>query len=182
MYLKNFFGHLKTVLKHKWIVFKLSIKAGIPIRGLLHDLSKFSFIEFFESVKYYEGGKRSPLAKSKEIQGYSKAWLHHKGRNKHHLEYWFDDTLVEQPIIPLKYMLELICDKLSASIVYEGEKWNNASELKYWLEKESNRIPMNPKIKSFITEVFTEVSENGIEKTITKKNLKKLYQNNIYKE
>ena len=79
-------------------------------------------------------------------------------------------------------MLELICDKLSASIVYEGEKWNNASELKYWLEKESNRIPMNPKIKSFITEVFTEVSENGIEKTITKKNLKKLYQNNIYKE
>ena len=67
MYLKNFFGHLKTVLKHKWIVFKLSIKAGIPIRGLLHDLSKFSFIEFFESVKYYEGGKRSPLAKSKEI-------------------------------------------------------------------------------------------------------------------
>lgn len=180
MRLRNFFGHLKTVLRHKWIVFKLSIKAGIPIRGLFHDMSKFSIIEFFESVKFYEGGKRSPLAKSREVQGYSKAWLHHKGRNKHHLEYWFDGTLKEQPIIPLKYALEMICDKLSASIVYEGKDWKNSSELNYWNEKEKDKIPMNPKIKKFVTEVFTEVSKNGIDKTISKRNLKRLYDKNVF--
>ena len=117
--MKNFFGHLKTVLKHKWIVFKLSIKAGIPIRGLLHDMSKFSPVEFWESVKFYQGGKKSPLAVSREVLGYSKAWLHHKGRNKHHLEYWYDEDLREQPIVPFKYCLEMVCDKLSACIVYE---------------------------------------------------------------
>ncbi len=175
MKLKNLFGHIKTVFKHKWIVFKLSIKAGIPLRGLLHDLSKFSPAEFFESVKYYQGGKRSPLAKSREVLGYSKAWLHHKGINKHHLEYWYDDGLKEQPIIPFKYVSETICDKLAASIVYLGKDWTNESELKYWTEKEKNRLMINPKIRDFITEVFEDVSKSGIDKVISKENLKLLY-------
>ena len=132
MKLSNIFGHLKTITKHKWIVFKLSIKAGIPIRGLLHDLSKYSLTEFIESAKYYQGGKRSPIAKAREIQNYSKAWLHHKGRNKHHLEYWYDFEMENPPIIPLKYAIEMVCDKLAASIVYEGKNWKKESELKYW--------------------------------------------------
>ena len=177
---KNFFRHLKTVLKHKWIVFKLSIKAGIPIRGILHDLSKFSKVEFFESVKYYENGKRSPLANSREIQGYSLAWLHHKGRNKHHLEYWVDAELKQQPIIPRKYAFEMICDKLSASMVYEGKNWNNSSELNYWVSKEKDKTPMNPKIQTFITKVFTEVSQKGIDEVITKRNLNKLYDEFVF--
>ena len=85
MLLKNFLGHLGTVLKHKWHVFKLCVRAGIPWRGLVHDLSKFSYIEFWESVKYFQGN-RSPIVKCKQEEGYSKAWLHHKGRNKHHYQ------------------------------------------------------------------------------------------------
>ena len=173
--MKNFFGHLKTVLKHKWIVFKLSIKAGIPIRGLLHDMSKFSPVEFWESVKFYQGGKKSPLAVSREVLGYSKAWLHHKGRNKHHLEYWYDEDLKKQPIIPFKYCLEMICDKLSASIVYEGKEWTNMSELKYWETKEKDKTSMNPQIRDFLTEVFRQVSIYGIDKVVKKKYLKEIY-------
>lgn len=178
MKLKNIFGHLKTITKHKWIVFKLSIKAGIPIRGLLHDLSKYSPTEFFESVKYYQGGKRSPLAYSREKNGYSLAWLHHKGRNKHHVEYWLDEGLKEQPIIPFKYCAEMICDKLAASIVYEGKNWTNESELRYWNSREKDRITMNEKIRNFITEVMEEVAKNGIDETISKKNLKHIYDKN----
>ncbi len=122
MNLKNLFGHLKTITKHKWVVFKLSIKAGIPIRGMLHDLSKYSIEEFCESVKYYQGGKRSPIQKAKEEKGYSLAWLHHKGRNKHHLEYWYDASLKEQPIMPFKYAEEMICDKLAARHSLSGKK------------------------------------------------------------
>ena len=86
MKLINIFKHLKLVFKHKWLVFKLSCKIGIPLRGLLHDLSKFSPEEFWESVKYYNG-HGSPITSCKKENGYSRAWLHHKGRNKHHLEY-----------------------------------------------------------------------------------------------
>lgn len=173
MKIKNFFGHLKTVLKHKWVVFKLSIKAGIPIRGLLHDMSKFSWVEFSESVKYYQGGKRSPLGKSREENGYSKAWLHHKGRNKHHIEYWYDTELKEQPIMPFKYTAEMVCDKLAASIVYQGKNWTKESELEFWNTKDKSRITANPKMEKFLEEVFTEVSIKRNRRSNKQKEFKK---------
>lgn len=167
--------HIKLVFKHKWLVFKFSCKLGIPLRGLMHDFSKFSFEEFGESVKYYDG-KMSPIVKSKKYNGYSKAWLHHKGRNKHHYEYWVDfDSLEVAPVIPYKYMAEMICDKISASITYNGKNWTRNSEYDYWM-REREKIIVNPKIDRFLTEVFTQVKDNGIDKAITKKNIKDLYK------
>ena len=103
-YFLNFFGHLHTVNQHRLKVFILCCKAGIPIQGLLHDLSKYSPTEFLEGIKYYAKGKYSPIINAKKDQGYSKAWLHHKGRNKHHHEYWFDYAApLKAPVIPYKY-------------------------------------------------------------------------------
>lgn len=175
MIIKNILGHFKTVTKHKWEVFKLTVKAGIPIRGLLHDLSKFSYTEFSESVKYYQHGKRSPIPVAREEKGYSEAWLHHKGRNKHHLEYWYDSDAKEPPIIPFKYSVEMICDKLAAGITYQGKNWTKEFELEYWNTKEKDKPIINEKMREFVTEVFTEVSKNGIDKVISKKNLRKIY-------
>lgn len=173
--LKNILKHTVLVLKHKWVVFKLCTKIGMPFRGLKHDLSKFSPIEFFESIKYYNG-KGSPIKSCKKENGYSKAWLHHKGRNKHHYEYWYDMHAPEPtPIMPYKYVAEMICDKLSASITYNGKNWTNSSELEYWT-KEKQTAPINSKVSDMLTEVFEQVAKNGIDKTITKKNLKKLYE------
>ncbi len=90
---KNFRGHLRTVNQHRKMVLKHCIKAGIPIRGLLHDLSKYSPTEFIPGVLYFQGN-RSPNEKEREISGYSKAWMHHKGRNRHHFEYWTDYSTV----------------------------------------------------------------------------------------
>lgn len=173
--LKNAIKHIKLVTKHKWLVFKFSLKVGIPFRGLVHDLSKFSLEEFWESAKYYDG-KMSPITMCKRDIGYSRAWLHHKGRNKHHDSYWVDLNAPEvAPIIPYKYMLEMICDKLSASITYNGKKWTNSSEYDYW-QIEKTRTIMNPKCEHFLTEVFTQVKDNGIDKTLKKKNIKELYK------
>ena len=173
----NFFKHIKLVSKHKWLVFKFSVKLGIPFRGLMHDLSKFSYDEFWESVKYYDG-KVSPITKCKQENGYSKAWLHHKGRNKHHVQYWVDlGTKGVAPVIPYKYVVEMICDKLSASITYNGKNWTNSSEYEYWV-KEKKRIIVNPKIENFLEEVFLNLRENGLEKILDKKYLKETYKKN----
>ena len=91
MYFKNIFLHFKLITHHRWLVFKLCCKVGEPWRGFVHDLSKYSPTEFFEGVKYYTG-TCSPITEAKKDKGYSRAWLHHKGRNKHHAEYWIDDT------------------------------------------------------------------------------------------
>ena len=175
MLINNIFNHTKLVLKHKWYVLKFSIKLGIPLRGLLHDISKFSPTEFWESVKYYNGEK-SPITVSKQINGYSKAWLHHKGRNKHHIEYWVDNMAPEKtPIIPYKYVAEMICDKLSASIVYNGKKWTKSSQLEYW-NKEKTKLQINSHVEKMLSQVFEQIAEKGIEPVLTKSNIKNLYK------
>lgn len=175
--IKNIIGHTKTIVKHRWIVFKLACKAGIPWRGFVHDLSKFSPTEFWEGVKYFVG-THSPITEAKKDKGYSEAWLHHKGRNKHHPEYWVDydvDPLV--PVIPYKYAVEKVCDDLSAGIVYNGKNWTPDVEYNYYM-KQREVVLINPKIDNFLIDVYSQVKDNGIEKTINKKNLKFLYKKN----
>ena len=173
--LKNVVKHFALITKHKWVVFKLCCKIGEPWRGLVHDLSKYSPIEFFESIRYYQGD-HSPITEAKKENGYSKAWLHHKGRNKHHSEYWIDlEAPDKTPIMPYKYVAEMLCDKLAAGMVYKGRDWTKEYELEYWT-KEKERILINEKLKNMITDFFTQVSINGIDKTLTKKNVKELYE------
>ena len=175
MIIKNALKHTKLITKHKWVVFKLSCMAGIPWRGLLHDLSKYSLTEFGESIKYYVG-THSPITEARKDKGYSEAWLHHKGRNKHHSEYWIDlDSPEKTPIMPYKYVAEMLCDKLAAGIVYEGKNWTKEYELGYWL-KETEKVLMNEKLKELVTDFMEQVSEKGIKPVLNKKNLKELYK------
>lgn len=169
------FKHIKLVMKHKWVVFKLCCRVGVPWRGFMHDWSKFSPTEFWESVKYYDGHK-SPIKVCKVEKGYSEAWLHHKGRNKHHPEYWVDMSLPEKAVImPYKYAAEMICDKMAAGIVYSGKEWNPNTQIEYYM-KERDIYIIHPQIDKFMLTTFTEVSKNGLDKTLTKKNIKKLYE------
>ena len=173
--LKNIIKHIILVTKHKWWVFKLCCRVGQPWRGLVHDLSKFSPTEFFESVKYYQGN-RSPIPVARDTKGFADAWLHHKGRNKHHLEYWVDPRAKEYAaVVPYKYAAEMACDKMAASKVYNGKNWTNSSEIDYWRKERTISI-VNPKVDNFLTAIFEQVKEQGVEKTYTKKNFKALYK------
>ena len=182
MVLFNFFGHLHTINKHRFKVFILCTKCGFPLRGLLHDLSKYSIEEFAEGVKYYQHGKCSPIIAAKKDVGYSKAWLHHKGRNKHHSEYWFDHTApLKAPIIPFKYAVEMICDKIAAAKTYEGKKYTNMSAYYYW-NKHRDEEMLNRKIQGFFTEVFELLGAYGEKKVLKKEYLKKIYDKHVNKK
>jgi hypothetical protein len=141
----RFFGHLKTVAKHRFCVLKHCFRCGLYWQGLTHDLSKFSPAEFWPGVKYYQGN-RSPQVKEREFFGYSAAWLHHKGRNKHHFEYWVDSK-DRQPYyvqMPAKYFGEMVCDRIAASKIYLKDKYTDAAPLAYYNER-TNVNGMNPK-------------------------------------
>ena len=166
--------HLHNVNIHRFYVFKLCCKVGIPFQGLTHDLSKYSLSELIPSVKYFTDGKKSPLAEEKNIKGYSLAWLHHKGRNKHHFEYWYDyDARVKTPIIPFKYMKEMICDRVSASKVYYKDNYNDSIPYEYYMARKDS-YKLNSKLKDFLEEVFYDLSKNG-EKILNKKYIYNLY-------
>jgi len=148
--IKKFFGHLKTVIIHKSWVFYYCCKFGIPFRGIIHDMSKFSPIEFFESVKYYTGTD-SPINKCKEINGVSYAWLHHRGRNKHHWEYWVDNFEKGMTFqkIPYKYSVEMLCDFLGAGRAYYKDKFTYQKEYDWWVNS-GKASYMNPRNAEFI--------------------------------
>ena len=172
---KNVMKHFILITRHKWVVLKLCCKVGIPWRGVIHDLSKYSPTEFWESVKYYEGN-RSPIVSCKQDKGYSESWLHHKGRNKHHSEYWVDMNAPEKtPIMPYKYTAEMICDKLAAGITYQGKNWSKEYPLTYW-KKEREKLLINEKLKDMLTDFFTQISIEGINRVLTKKKVQELYK------
>ena len=162
MKLSNFFLHLKKILVHKYWVFYFCCKAGIPWQGITHDLSKFSPVEFWESVKYYQGN-RSPIDACKEENGYSMAWQHHKGRNPHHYEYWQDnfDNGGTPLKMPYKYALEMVCDYLGAGRAYMGKSFTLDKEWQWWLGKCSKPIAMHPQTKKFVNDMLWEIKEDN---------------------
>ena len=173
----KFFKHLKTVLKHKFWVGYYCFKAGLYWQGVTHDLSKFSPIEFFESVKYYQGTS-SPIDACKKVNGYSNAWLHHKGINKHHYEYWQDnfDKGGEPLKMPFKYALEMICDYLGAGRAYSGKNFTLKGEYEWWLNRKKKHLKIHPKTFKFIDSMIENVCKNEDLSFLNKKDAFKLYQ------
>lgn len=134
----NFLGHLKTINHHKMLVTKTCFKVGLYKQGILHDLSKYSPIEFIPGIVYYQG-TRSPISREKEINTCSPGWLHHKGRNPHHFEYWIDysfqagNKLVGMKM-QKKYVAEMVIDRICASKNYQKEAYTDRSALEYYLK------------------------------------------------
>ena len=174
MKIGNLFKHLSLVSRHKWRVFINCSKCGLVWRGLVHDLSKFSPTEFFESVKYYQGN-RSPIGVCRREKGVSLAWLHHKGRNKHHIEYWTDEECEIQPLMPYQYAVECVCDKLAATRVYAGKNYSTDLPLLHW-NKYGNKVGGNPLTMSFVEAVFEDVKLHGESYVLTKRYMKEKYQ------
>lgn len=191
---KAVYSHLKNTLRHKWYVLKFACKAGIPIQGLIHDLSKFSPTEFKESVRYFTDGTVSPIITCKQSGDTSYAWLHHRGHNPHHWEYWwddFDEGGIARPI-PYKYIVELICDYLAAGKIYMKDKFSIDAEYEYWKRKrEKIHKLVHPASLKLIDLIFEELKCAGsinwiknlkpvINKHSTRVNYKLVYNTWVY--
>ncbi len=172
--IKNYFGHFALVLRHKWRVFINCSKCGLIWRGITHDLSKFSPTEFFESAKYFQGN-RSPIGVCRRERGVSLAWLHHKGRNRHHIEYWIDDECHIQPLMPYEFAVECVCDKLAATRVYAGGSYSPELPLVHW-KKYGCKVKGNPQTLAFVEAVFEDVKNHGEKYVLNKKYMKAKYR------
>ncbi len=158
---KKITGHLKTVHNHRKLVRKYCFMCGLYYQGLTHDLSKYSPSELFESIRYYQGN-RSPYSYEKELFGYAPGWLHHKGKNKHHFEYWIDIINGEYtPLkMPYKYLVESVCDRIAACKTYEKEKYTSKSALNYFLSKNDKNL-MNSSTSKEMEKILIRIAEVG---------------------
>ena len=160
-YFKRLKSHFSTVTGHKREVMKNCFKCGLYIQGITHDLSKFSLEEFGVSVRYFQGN-RSPYMYEKELYGYSLGWLHHKSRNKHHWEYWYDmlDGKWVPIEMPLPYFVEMVCDRVAACKIYEKENYTDASALNYYFLR-NDRLFMHPKTAEKLEKVLGDIRDYG---------------------
>ena len=156
-------AHTRTVVTHRHMVLKHCIKAGIPLQGLTHDLSKFSPSEFIYGVKFYKGDK-SPNEGEREDHGFSYAWMHHKGRNKHHFEYWNDYNIEANKALPvkmpLKYVIEMFCDRVAASKVYLKDKYTCKSPYEYF-DKGRSRRTIHQETSDFLEKLLKMLADKG---------------------
>ena len=154
-YLKYF----KTICIHKWYVFIECCKLGIVWQGIIHDVSKFSPQEFFASARYYNGDGNN--------YEYQLAWLHHKGHNKHHWEYWIDFSRegVVPAKMPTRYVVEMFCDRVAATMVYRGENFDVSAPLDYY-NKTHGYYVIHQETDAMIKDMLVHLSKSNLEETI----------------
>ena len=159
--------HFNTITKHRHKVIAHAFKAGIGFQGLFHDLSKYSPREFMAGARYFQGTK-SPNEEERALFGYSKAWMHHKGRNRHHFEYWTDyspKTRVMEPVeMPLNFVAEMFCDRVAASKIYNGKSYTDEAPLNYFLKAKATRF-IHPKTSDELEALLTMLKEKGEKET-----------------
>ena len=160
-------AHFKTITHHRHLVCRYCFRLGLYRQGLLHDLSKYAPCEFWRGAKYYQG-YRSPNDAERKQNGVSLAWLHHKGRNRHHYEYWIDmranrDATFEGKPIPTRYVVEMFCDRVAASKVYQGSAYADDSALKYLhLEQSADgELMFHPESQQLLETMLTWLAEEG---------------------
>ena len=158
------------------LVMKGCFDIGLIRQGLLHDLSKYSLTEFVVGCKYYQGNK-SPNSAERIDKGYSVAWLHHKGRNKHHLEYWLDYGIAKEQEkengtrkgicgmkMPLKYAVEMYVDRVAASKNYQKELYKDDSAWIYY-QREKEVALLHEDTRALLELLLYMLAKYGEEKT-----------------
>ena len=161
--------HFKTITHHRWLVCKGCFKIGLYWQGLTHDLSKYTPAEFLVGARLWSG-TRSPNAYERELKGYSEAWMHHKGRNRHHFEYWNDMDLVtkryESVPMPRRFLAEMVMDRIAACKVYQGSRYTDASALTYFHHSVDKDL-MHPQTRKELGFLLTMLQEKGEQETFS---------------
>ena len=166
----DFWGHLRTINHHKLLVMRHCFRVGLYRQGLTHDLSKYAPVEFFNGVRYFQA-TRSPNHAERQAKGYTAAWLHHKGRNKHHMEYWIDYNSqcggkmagIEMPV---RYVAEMFCDRVAASKTYLKDAYTDASPWEYYDANKSHYL-LHPNTRTLLEQLLQLLRDQGEQAAFT---------------
>ena len=158
----HFWAHLKTVHHHRSLVRKYCFRLGLYWQGLTHDLSKYSPIEFLAGARYFQGD-HSPNDQQRRENGYSASWMHHKGRNRHHFEFWTDYGMggITGIEMPRKYVAEMFCDRLAASKTYRGKDFDPGDPYKFFLYGKGRNLLLHPATSDLLGTILLTLRDEG---------------------
>ena len=147
--MNKFWGHLKTITHHRHLVMRYLAMPAPPV--------------FLAGVRFFRG-PRTPNPAARAPNGYSLAWMHHKGRNRHHFEYWTDlspVTRTYEPVdMPVRYLCEMVADRIAACKTYQGAAYTDASALQYLDRAQESRL-VHPNTMKRLRFLLTMLAEQG---------------------
>ena len=177
----NIWNHFSTITRHRNLVRKHCFQIGLYWQGLTHDLSKYSPEEFWTGVRYYQGN-RSPMrlsvrpwgipgpgftirAGTSTIMSIGLTFSNHK-----------EEGLVGNKM-PLRYVAEMVCDRIAACEVYKGKAYTSAAPLEYY-EYTKNYITIHPRTRALLEKLLHMLKDQGEEATFAY--LRKLLKKGTY--
>ena len=164
----KYWKHFKTITHHKFLVMAGCFRVGLIRQGLAHDLSKYTPTEFLNGARYYQG-TRSPNAAEREEKGYSEAWMHHKGRNRHHYEYWNDMNMETREYtsvpMPRRFLVEMVMDRIAACKTYQGSAYHDGSALAYF-DRSQDKPLMHEQTRQELGFLLTMLKDRGEKETV----------------
>ena len=165
-------AHFKTITRHRHLTMRYCFRLGLYRQGLCHDLCKYMPIEFWRGAKYFQG-YRSPNDAERKANGVSIAWLHHKGRSRHHFEYWIDYCIAPDGSVymggckmPVEYVAEMFCDRIAACKLYHKEKYTDAAHYLYYLKSKGNAM-IQPETDALLGDMLLKLKEEGEDAAFT---------------
>lgn len=94
--------------------------------------------------------------------------MHHKGRNRHHYEYWTDmnrqTRCYESIPMPRKYFVEMVMDRRAACMTYQGKDYRDDSALNYFMKSREREL-MHPETSRQLGYVLKMLAEKGEKET-----------------
>lgn len=124
-----------------------------------HDASKYDDIEFYPYRRHFhktiaekELDAENIESDNEEKENFKKAFEHHYQNNPHHIQYWYDFENAIPKDMTVDYIIEMICDWISMSIIF-----NNASISSWWEDQNESakeRSMMTPETINIINEIY----------------------------
>ena len=67
--------------------------------------------------------------------------------------------------MPINYVIEMFCDRVAASMIYQKDKYTDSSALEYY-ENGRGKILIHPETDALIHHLLRYLSEHGLDQTI----------------
>lgn len=138
----QYWSHFNYTTRHKFYVMIECFKRGLILRGLAHDLSKYTPSEFAGYANFFfnpDGTRKAHTdLNSREVKkAFDDAWDHHQYMNDHHWQFWI--RLSGEPNEMSKEATdEMICDWIGAAKAnYQNEP---DIPLPWYIQKESGLV------------------------------------------
>lgn len=140
--------YLWYVIRHKWFVFVECCKVGIPWRGIVHDLSKFSRAEWKPYALSFYGLWGYTERPDWLVSEFDHAWLHHLHRNDHHWQYWIltqDEDQDKVLPMPDRARREMLADWRGAGRAITGK-----DNTKAWYLDHQDKMELHQETRDWI--------------------------------